>query len=119
MAAEHLGRPVAAAFFLLYRDTAYFWDGVSKREAHPLAPNNLLHWTLIEQAVAEGFRRYDMLGANLPGVARFKATFGPQSVPYGFLSLPLTFKGRIERNLRRGMPLVQRVRYWLRRANPP
>ncbi|HID10602.1 MAG TPA: GNAT family N-acetyltransferase [Candidatus Latescibacteria bacterium] len=118
LAAEHLGRPVAAAFFLLYRDTAYFWDGVSKRETHPLAPNNLLHWTLIEQAVAEGFRRYDMLGANIPGVARFKATFGPHLVLYGSLSLPLTFKGRVEKDLRRWMPLVQRFRYTLRRSTP-
>ena len=116
LSAEHGGRPVAAAFFLLYRDTVYFWDGVSLRDAHRLAPNNLLHWTFIEQAVEEGFRRYDMLGANIPGVARFKSTFGPVLVPYGFLSTPLNFRGRVGKGLRRLMPVVGKVRYLLRRG---
>lgn len=116
LAAEHRGRSVAAAAFLLYRDTAYYWDGVSFLWAYPLAPNNMIQWAFIRWASKEGFRRYDMLGADMPGVARFKASFGPRLVPYSYLFLPLTLLGRMGRTVyRRGAPLVRAVKYWLRK----
>lgn len=116
LAAEHRGKSIAAAAFLLYRDTAYYWDGVSFIWAYSLAPNNLLQWAFIRWAAKQGFSRYDMLGADIPGVARFKASFGPRLEAYSYLFLPLTLPGRLARALYgRGAPLARAVEYWLRK----
>ena len=116
LVAEHKGEPIASLISLIHRDTVYDWDGVSYLKAYKLAANNLLEWEIIRWASREGFRRYDMLGADIPGVARFKASFGPRLEAYPYLFLPLTLPGRLGRTLyKRGAPLVRAVQYWLRK----
>lgn len=106
--AEHSGRPIASAIFLTYKDTVYYWDGVSYREGNRLAPNNLIQWELIQWATQAGYRRYDMLGADLPGVAHFKGSFGPERVNYTYIYKGLTSQARLGRVLyRKGMPVVR------------
>jgi len=115
LAAKYKEEPVAAAVFLMYRDTVYFWDGVSYRWAYPLAPNNLLHWCIIKWAAQEGFRRYDMLGADIPGIGRFKSTFGPKLVSYPYLFRPLTLQGKLGRAFYKKMaPVARCLKYWLK-----
>ena len=51
--------------------TIYFWGGASEAEAAKYAPNDLLHWTVIEMAAARGLRVYNMCGHGF-----FKKKFG-------------------------------------------
>lgn len=109
--AKHKDRLLASAIFLTYKDTVYYWDGVSYREGNRLAPNNLIQWTNIEWATQAGYRRYDMLGADLPGVAHFKGSFGPECVHYTYIYKSLTPQARLGRVLyKKGMPVVRSLR---------
>lgn len=47
-----------------------------------LHANYLLKWESIRRAAAAGFRRYDMWGTDLPGLARFKSGFGGHETTY-------------------------------------
>ncbi|MGH2466627.1 MAG: lipid II:glycine glycyltransferase FemX, partial [Candidatus Limnocylindrales bacterium] len=47
-----------------------------------LHANYLLKWEAIRGAAAAGFRRYDMWGTDLPGLAQFKSGFGGHETTY-------------------------------------
>ena len=83
-AARHGDAIVAAGIFPHDKSAVYYLDGVSDPEGQAVRPNNLLHWHVIQWATKAGLRRYDMVGAGIPGVARFKETFGPSLVPYTY-----------------------------------
>jgi CelD/BcsL family acetyltransferase involved in cellulose biosynthesis len=60
------------------------WGNVSTDGAKSLAPNNLLHAKGIEQGVLDGHHTYDLGSSRgLPGVRRFKESFGTVDVPIG------------------------------------
>jgi hypothetical protein len=80
--AEHRGRVIAGAVFLVYGSTLYYCDGVSVVADRKLRPNNLIQWEIIRWACREGLRTYDMLGADIAGIAQFKKGFGGEFVPY-------------------------------------
>lgn len=88
-AARHQGRLLAAGIFPFDRRCIYYLDGASSPEGLALRPNNLLHWEVIRWAVAAGIARYDMVGAGIASVARFKRTFGAGGVPYTYCYRPL------------------------------
>lgn len=67
---------IAGSISLLYKNKVYGLDGVSLREQKTQGPNNALEWYLIKWAQKNGFGEYDMLGANIPRIAKFKKSFG-------------------------------------------
>jgi lipid II:glycine glycyltransferase (peptidoglycan interpeptide bridge formation enzyme) len=85
--AEYKGQLIAGAVFLLYKDSLYYWDGVSYSygELRRFSSNNLIIWELIEWASKNGFKIFDMVGAQVPGIAKFKASFGGDLVAYPYL----------------------------------
>ena len=80
--AHYEGKLVAGGIFLRYNQKVYYWDGASSRESFSVCANNLLHWTMIEWGESNGLSEYDMLGANIPSIARFKKSFGGELRPY-------------------------------------
>ncbi|MCX8072423.1 MAG: GNAT family N-acetyltransferase [Candidatus Binatia bacterium] len=82
--ARHQGKLLAGGIFPFDQHTIYYLDGASAVEVQALRPNNLLHWEVIQWAAEHGIRIYDMVGAGIAGVARFKRTFGPKEVPYTY-----------------------------------
>jgi len=83
-AARLEGVVVAAGIFPHGSGAVYYLDGVSDPSGQAARPNNLLHWHVIQWACGAGVRQYDMVGAGIAGVARFKESFGPALVPYTY-----------------------------------
>ncbi len=112
--AQYNGKVIAGAVFLIYNQTVYYWDGVSYRRYNQYAPNNLLQWELIKWASENGLVRYNMIGANIPSIAKFKASFGPKMVAYTYAYRNCTPRAAIGRSLYlRMMPTIRRIeKYW-------
>ncbi len=114
--AQHEGRVIAGAIFLRFHDRLYYWDGAAYRAYYRLRPNNLLHWTLIEWGASNGLREYDMLGANIPSIARFKKSFGGDLRAYTYAHKETTVWARVGRRLYlRLVPQIRRFqdKIWL------
>ncbi|NOH01917.1 MAG: GNAT family N-acetyltransferase [Chloroflexi bacterium] len=70
---------VSGTIILYHRDTAYGWDIGWRREFANLSPNDLLTWEVTERACKDGCKNFDLLRIEpdrLPGIAKWKATFG-------------------------------------------
>lgn len=72
------GTAVASGLFPYDEKCIYYWGGASWLSAHALCPNELLHWSVIKFAIANGIPRYDMCG----GGSQFKRKFGGGDVPH-------------------------------------
>jgi|GEM_PF-80254 len=62
-------------------DTIHRWQGGAKHD-YDLPVNDLLDWRIIREGSEDGFRRYDMEGANEQRLCDYKAKFAPDVVPY-------------------------------------
>jgi hypothetical protein len=80
--AKYDSKVIAAAIFLVHRNVLYAWDAVSRRAYSHLRANSLIYWTIIRCAHSIGLETIDMLGANIPTVARFKEGFGGSFITY-------------------------------------
>jgi hypothetical protein len=86
--AKHNGRFIAGVIVLPYKDMVYGWHMASHKEYWSVAPNDLLQWEIIKWARQKGYKYYDFLRVqpdSLPGIARWKITFGGDTVPCYYL----------------------------------
>ena len=83
---RHKGEVIATGLFPYDERCVYFWGGASWLRHQHLCPNELLHWTLIQQAVRRGIPRYDMCG----GTSQFKDKFGGADEPHHLYNLSFT-----------------------------
>jgi CelD/BcsL family acetyltransferase involved in cellulose biosynthesis len=113
--AEHEGRVVAGVIVLRFGSKVCGWDGAAFRAYYSLCPNNLLHWTLIEWGANNGLTEYDMTGANIPSIARFKKSFGGELQTYTYAYKDATWQAYIGRRLYSWLvPQIRRVWFKLR-----
>lgn len=80
--AEYDNKIIAGAILLKYEDKTYFWNGGSKIDYSHLFPNDLVHWNLIKWSKENGFKEYDLLGLDVPSIARFKEGLGGERVKF-------------------------------------
>jgi len=81
--AKHNGKAIGCAAFPHIDKTIYYWTGASlKGEYAKLYPNNAIQWHLIKWAYEQGFKKYDMLGASIEGIRKFKLGWGGELVDY-------------------------------------
>ncbi|WP_101294320.1 lipid II:glycine glycyltransferase FemX [Halegenticoccus soli] len=80
------GAYVGGVTVLYSNDLAYFWHGGTRTSYEGSSVNALLHWRIIEEFAAdppvETIAGYDLLGANVERLSRYKAKFGGDLVPY-------------------------------------
>ena len=61
----------------------YRWQGGVRPDAETaVAPNDLLDWQVMRDAMARGRSGYDLVGADSPRINRYKAKFGPDLETY-------------------------------------
>ena len=112
--AMHEEQILAGITLFRFGGRIYYWDGAAYRRFYPFNANNLLHWAAIEEAVAEGMTAYDMLGANIPSIARFKKSFGGEIVPYTLARKDLSQRAQLGRQLYFWVaPRVRRAQFWI------
>jgi len=59
--------------------TRYRWQGGVKPDADvDLAINDVLDWHVMRDGLEAGIERYDMVGAGVPSINRYKAKFNPR-----------------------------------------
>lgn len=59
-------------------DTRYRWQGGVKPDADVDLPvNDLLDWRVMTDGIEAGIERYDLVGAGVPSINRYKAKFNP------------------------------------------
>ena len=74
---------IAGAVALRFNDMMYYWTGAYNRETRTgIYPNDLLQWELIEWGYKENIKMYDMLGANIETIRKFKLGWGGDLVSY-------------------------------------
>lgn len=83
--AKHQGEAVAGSIVLTYKKMVTGWSIGSRWRAREVAANDLLVWELAKWALQEGFQRFDLAHFDpirQPGIARWKAGFGVEILPY-------------------------------------
>jgi len=97
--ARYQGNIIAGGIFPRDRKVAYYLDGVSDREYNKVVPNNLLQWAYLKRAQALGIELYDMIGANIPSIAKFKKSFGSTERSYLYAYRNRSLAARVGRTL--------------------
>ena len=105
------GKLLAGAIFLHYRQQTYYLSGASYDHAQALRPNNLIQWHFMQWAAGQGCTRYDLGGAVIPGITRFKLSLGGVLHPYTRLHRARTPLARLGRAAyKRLIPIWRRVK---------
>lgn len=97
--ARYEGKIIAGQIFPRDRNMGYYLDGVSDREYNKVAPNNLLQWEYLKRAHMLGVELYDMVGANIPSIAKFKKSFGSTERSYLYAYRNRSMAARIGRSV--------------------
>jgi CelD/BcsL family acetyltransferase involved in cellulose biosynthesis len=76
--AHGAGRLLAGSVFLGFGETLFYAFNGRRRSGLALRPNDAIHWHVMRQACAAGFRRYDFgeVADENEGLAEFKAKWG-------------------------------------------
>lgn len=77
------GEPKGGIVTVETDDTIARWQGGAKPDSGVDLPvNDLLDWHIMRTAMDRGFSQYNLVGANLPRLCKYKAKFNPTPVPY-------------------------------------
>ncbi|GAB6153140.1 peptidoglycan bridge formation glycyltransferase FemX [Desulfosporosinus burensis] len=97
--ARYEGKIIAGGIFPRDRNVGYYLDGVSNREYNKVVPNNIIQWEYLKRAQAMGIQLYDMVGANIPSIAKFKKSFGSTERYYIYAYRNRTIAARVGRTV--------------------
>jgi lipid II:glycine glycyltransferase (peptidoglycan interpeptide bridge formation enzyme) len=76
------GKVVGSIICVAYKDTFVSWQGGSRPGDNGFESNELLFWHTIEKAIQEGFKWFEIEGANSQHLCDFKSRFNPSISPY-------------------------------------
>ena len=61
-------------------DTSYYWQAFARRDTG-IGVNDYAIWNMMQDAMDRGVERFDLVGANRLGLAKYKAKFAPELRP--------------------------------------
>ena len=76
---EQFHQVISGTIILYHGSAAYGWDIGWKREFATLSPNDFMIWEVSRKAGQDNYKRFDLLRLErerLPGIAKWKETFG-------------------------------------------
>jgi len=95
----HKGKPVGAFICTTYKDTLCTWiGGVGSSGIGSLEANGLLHWETIRWAIRNGYKTYDLVGANTRNICESKSKFSPE-LDLGFTIRKTGLTGKLAERL--------------------
>ena len=62
-------------------DTTYYWQAYARRDTG-VGVNDYAVWTMMRDAMDRGAERFDLVGANRLGLAKYKSKFAPELVTH-------------------------------------
>lgn len=76
------GKVVGSQFCLQYKDTSISWCGGSRTQTNQIEANELLMWFTIEKAIQDGFKWFEIEGANTRHLCDAKSRYCPEISMY-------------------------------------
>jgi hypothetical protein len=73
--AEYKNAKVGGVITTCYNGRVSVWFGAVQTEISGLYPNDLLHWHVMKWAVEQGFKEFEIIGANRPTISFFKSRY--------------------------------------------
>jgi hypothetical protein len=77
---RYQGQVIGVAFYPHDERSMYYWEGASDPAHLELCPNELLHWTAMQEAIRRRIPRFNIGGGPVP--SRFTRKFGGADAPY-------------------------------------
>jgi len=68
-------KTISGITFITYEDKITIWMGATRAPIKGLYPVDLLQWKIIEWGNENGFKRCEILGANIPSISYFKSKY--------------------------------------------
>ena len=78
---------IASVLIFYYKDTVlpYYGGSISKYNNNKIAPNNFMYWTVMQDAIENGYRVFDFGRSKAnTGAYHFKRHFGMQPEPLNY-----------------------------------
>jgi lipid II:glycine glycyltransferase (peptidoglycan interpeptide bridge formation enzyme) len=83
--AKYEGKYIAGVVVLCGKESCFYWSGAMLKEFGTICPNNLLIDRVVEDARNNNYKYLNMgSSAGLPGVQKFKESFGARRVDYKY-----------------------------------
>jgi hypothetical protein len=76
------GESVGVAVLFYDNRTLYCHSLATSANGRKSGASSLLHWSIINWGKEQGLVVYDLMGANIPRIARFKRSFGATQIDY-------------------------------------
>ena len=80
--AKHEGEIIGGMVDVHYKSKAYSWIGNMRNSKSKLDVNELIQWRAIQLGCKEGYKEYEIIGANTPRLSPFKTKFNPDLSVY-------------------------------------
>jgi lipid II:glycine glycyltransferase (peptidoglycan interpeptide bridge formation enzyme) len=76
------GEAASAAIVIWDHNMAYRWSAASRDDYTYTGSTSLLLFEIIKFLQKKGVKKFNMMAANTPNLAKFVASFNPELVPY-------------------------------------
>ncbi|MGD0644431.1 MAG: GNAT family N-acetyltransferase [Candidatus Bathyarchaeia archaeon] len=73
--AEYGNERVGGIITICFKDKLSVWFGAAQSDFGGFYPNDLLHWSIIKWANKQGFKKFEIIGANSPTISFFKSKY--------------------------------------------
>jgi len=80
--ARYNNQTVGATLLITYKETTSIWLGVAKSGLAGLPTNDLIQWEAIKWSIKNGYKAFELIGANTRRLCEFKSKYSPHLEVY-------------------------------------